>query len=345
MPWSSPHLSLHFGPTEGGAPDALAEPILDLIGRASDTLLVATQQLEHASVVAALLRARSRGVKVRVLLEHDYLTEPEAVDDPLAPSGRNETNREVLSTLYRARIPVRADRTSRLQHTNVLVADGSDALLTSANLTPTGLHANLNHAVRVHDEAIAQAFTTEFEANWADERGSPHGPEPTEVFVDGVRVRVVFGPDHGPEMEVMKQVLKARQTLDFSIFTFSGSSGIDDALIGAHDLGVRVRGVMDGGQGAESFAATPALVEAGIDLHLSKRGDGVRKLHHKLLVADGQVVVLGTFNFTRSAARWNDEALLVLGSPQAPLPTELVAYASDEIERVIRDRAGPADPA
>ncbi len=38
-----------------------------------------------------------------------------------------------------------------------------------------------------------------------------------------------------PEMEIMKQILKAKKHIDFAVFTFAQSSGIDDALISIFD--------------------------------------------------------------------------------------------------------------
>jgi hypothetical protein len=66
---------------------------------------------------------------------------------------------------------------------------------------------------------------------------------------------VLFAPDHNPEMEIMKQMMKARSRIDFAIFTFAKSSGIDDTMIRLRDLGMPIRGVFDGKQGAQNWAA------------------------------------------------------------------------------------------
>ena len=41
-------------------------------------------------------------------------------------------------------------------------------------------------------------------------------------------MKIVFGPEHTPELEIMKQMLKEKKRVDFAIFTFSQSSGIND---------------------------------------------------------------------------------------------------------------------
>jgi hypothetical protein len=59
-----------------------------------------------------------------------------------------------------------------------------------------------------------------------------HGDVPKTYDLAGVPVKVLFAPDHTPELEFMKQMLKVRENGEiwFAIFTFSGSSGIDDAM-------------------------------------------------------------------------------------------------------------------
>jgi hypothetical protein len=56
-----------------------------------------------------------------------------------------------------------------------------------------------------------------------------------------VPVKIAFAPDHAPELELMKQLLTVRADgaqseleggqIAFAIFTFNGSSGIDDTLL------------------------------------------------------------------------------------------------------------------
>jgi hypothetical protein len=56
-----------------------------------------------------------------------------------------------------------------------------------------------------------------------------------------VPVKVLFAPDHTPELEFMKQMLKGAEAganeIVFAIFTFSGSSGIDDTMVALSRVG------------------------------------------------------------------------------------------------------------
>ena len=58
-----------------------------------------------------------------------------------------------------------------------------------------------------------------------------HGDVPKTYDLGGVPTKILFAPDHTPELEIMKQMLKGQHEVVFAIFTFSGSSGIDDTML------------------------------------------------------------------------------------------------------------------
>lgn len=132
-------------------------------------------------------------------------------------------------------------------------------------------------------------------------------------------VKVLFSPDHGPEAEVVKQMLKCPKggMIEFAMFTFMGSSAIDDAMIVLAGADRTIRGIVDRQQGGSPYAASKWLQEAGVELLVpGKQSEtGIRKLHHKLAVVDGSTVIGGSFNYSEPATLYNDEALLVIGSP------------------------------
>ena len=174
-----------------------------------------------------------------------------------------------------------------------------------------------------------------------------HEAKPVEFRLGKLRVKPLFAPRHGPEMEIMKQMLKAASSIDFAMFTFAQSSGIDDTMIRLAGPLDRLRGVLDRAQGAQKWAATEPLKAAGVELFENKAGTGVRKLHHKLMVIDERLVIAGSFNYTGPATTLNDENIIVLGDLEETDPAaeaaqrELAAYALAEIERIITDLSVP----
>lgn len=360
------------GPTELGAADDLESVIVDFIAGAEDSLDIAVQELDSEPIAQAVLDARFRGVSVRVVLEQDYLlTSPLREVEPRQgesleearhrvaweeePGERSlEPNRRILAALLRSDVDVKADYNPAIFHQKFVIRDyrrttrERSAILTgSANFTVTDCHRNLNHLVVFHDVRICKEYVREFEQIRAGRFGrGEHGEVPRAFNLEGVPVKVLFAPDHAPELEIMKQMLKAVARVDFAIFTFSGSSGIDDAMVALADAGRRITGAMDPGQGAQWWAATHDLDKAGIELFFPKRQPAFGKLHHKLVVIDETTTVAGSFNYTAPANDYNDENIFVLGSPYLDLPerkggpvdsdacAELARFFRAEIERI-----------
>ncbi len=148
-------------------------------------------------------------------------------------------------------------------------------------------------------------------------------------------------------MEFIKQMIKAKERIDFAVFTFSQSSGIDDALANSRRLGLKIRGVLDRKQANQRWAAKPTLAEAGVTLFTNKPGTGVRKIHHKLMTIDDQLTIIGSFNYTGPANLTNDENIIVIGNLGETDPTaksaqnELALYARQEIDRIINEQSEP----
>lgn len=218
----------------------------------------------------------------------------------------------------------------------------------STNFTVTDTSTNLNHLVIVHDPGVDRNYEAEYEEIQQGHFGKwneGHDPIPAEVQVSNVRIKTLFAPDHNPEMEIMKQIAKARRRVDFAIFTFASSSGIDDQLVLAKEAGIKIRGALFKSQANQSWAATKTLKEAGLSLFLVPRSGlpepSPRKLHHKLMVIDEQLIIAGSFNYTGAATKLNDENILLLGdldsSNQASIKKqkELAGYALTEIDRII----------
>jgi phosphatidylserine/phosphatidylglycerophosphate/cardiolipin synthase-like enzyme len=346
-------LELHMGPSSLGAPDDLEKAIVDFIDAAKTSLDVAVQEVESRPIAEALVRARQRGLRVRLVMEQDYLREKKARANPFEIGGSLKDNRELFAAMLRASIDARADYNPDIFHQKFIVRDSGGsrrALLTgSTNFTPTctGKHAtrnNLNHVVVLHDQWACNEYDEEFEEIWNGTFGkvrNRHDPSPRKLRIGGICVRALFAPDHAPEMEIMKQILKAKERVDFAIFTFSKSSGIDDALVAVAKGGIKVRGIFDAGQGNRDWAATRMIADGGGEAWLASRKNGLGKLHHKLMVIDGAAIICGSFNYTDPANRLNDENILVIGDVEDENPLaqaaqrELAAIAVQEIDRMI----------
>jgi phosphatidylserine/phosphatidylglycerophosphate/cardiolipin synthase-like enzyme len=357
-------LELYTGPKLLGATDDLDAVIREFVDGAWHTLDVAVQEIDSRSIAEAIIAARARGVRVRLILEGDYLVESEPPADPWAAAGDFEENRVIHAALLRAGVDVITDLNPSIFHQKFAVrdeAESSAAVLTgSANFTRTDTGTNpiisgidggnnLNHVVILHGRSAAGQYGAEFERMRAGTFGQlheRHEPQPREFRLGRMRIKPLFAPRHGPEMEIMKQMLKASRRVDFAMYTFAQSSGIDDTMIRLAG-GLAIRGVLDRGQGSQTWAATRSLREAGVALFTNAPGTGVRKVHHKLMVLDERVTIVGSFNYTGPATTLNDENIIVLGdleeqSASAEAAQRTIAgHALTEIDRIVTDLAQP----
>ncbi|MEJ6402419.1 phospholipase D-like domain-containing protein [Yoonia sp. 2307UL14-13] len=346
MPATVGAITLFMGPDNLGAPDNLEAPIIDFIGAAQEELLVSVQELDHRPIADALIAARRRGVIVRVILEQDYLRELKVpVGDGL---GAREVNRDLLSRILRVGVDAKADYNPSIFHQKFIVRDRTALLTGSTNFTTTGVTKNLNHVAILDDVEVAREYAREFRQmrrGIFGKRSLETPRKPLEGhFVSGVRTKPLFAPDHAPEMEFIKQMIKAEQRIDFAVFTFAQSSGIDDALVNARQKGLAVQGILDRRQANQVWASKGTLVNGGVTLHRNKTGTGVRKVHHKLMVIDDALTIIGSYNYTGPANLVNDENIIVLGDLDLPSgqarddQAVLASFARAEIDRIIADQ-------
>ena len=367
-------IEAYVGPPGLGAADDLEAVIVDFIEGARTKLDIAVQELDSYAIARALLDASWRGVRVTLFLEQDYLRSSlkrdKATHVPIPPAPKpGETqeqalervqwveddtelkeNRRILSALLRSDIETRGDFNPAIFHQKFILRDydegkatnpGNPALLSgSANFTWTDTHVNLNNVVVFRNSYVCRQYEIEFEQLRRGMFGrGMHGDEPKTYDLAGVPVKVLFAPDHTPELEFMKQMLKVKDEGEiwFAIFTFAGSSGIDDTMLALARGGVKIRGVLDPGQAKQTWAVPQWLTHPNIELRIPKK-EGVladlRKVHHKLMVIDDRIVVAGSFNYTKPANEYNDENLFVIGSPHEEV--EGITVEADPVKKVAR---------
>lgn len=123
---------------------------------------------------------------------------------------------------------------------------------------------------------------------------------------------VYFSPDHGAVEAVLGFIERTTRTLDVAIYSLT-HDGIAEALINAHNAGVKVRVLIDTSQAGSQYADDEKLEAAGIEV---RRDHEKGIMHHKFAIADRalaeRAVGLGSFNWTKSAAERNRETWCVI---------------------------------
>ena len=340
-------VAFYAGPHTEGAPDNLEAVIVDFINQAKKRLEIAVQELESRPIAEAIIAARQRHVTVKIVIEQSNLKRSPPKVDPWNSGGKNESNRAVHDAVLRSNIDVKVDYNASIFHQKFIIRDREALLTGSTNFTPTGTHRNLNHVVIVEDPEIAQVYAREFaeiQQGHFGKLNEGHDPHPKELVVSDVPIKVLFAPDRNPEMEIMKQMMKARERIDFAIFNFAKSSGIDDTMLRLLDVKMPITGAFDSRQGAGLVrGGGGGDFQSGWGTLCCKESGGVGKLHHKLMVLDGrQVVIAGSFNYTGPANALNDENIIILGSIEASTQKQrkaqqkIARFARNEIERIIQ---------
>lgn len=148
--------------------------------------------------------------------------------------------------------------------------------------------------------------------------------KPTEVF---------FSPGPDCKVAIISLLASARATLDLCVFTISDDD-ITRAIVEAHRRQVVVRFITDDQKRTDSGSDVEQLVRSGISTRVDRTE---AHMHHKFAIADGSTLLNGSFNWTRSATRVNEENIVVTTEP-AP-----VRAFKAEFER-LWDALAPAPP-
>lgn len=153
---------------------------------------------------------------------------------------------------------------------------------------------------------------------------------------------VYFSPNGGAVEAIAHQIEGAKETIDVAMYAFT-SRTLAWALADAHKRGVEVRVLLDGGFAKNTYSKGVFLHRKGLNVrldrsHLRASGEPDGRMHHKFALMDHRVVVTGSYNWTASAERRNDEVLLIFADDQ-----ELAQTFQAEFER-LWDRGTPFQP-
>lgn len=311
----APLISVYFSDPQSphaqsvrGGPDA---HLAAAIAAARVSVDMAIYDLDLWSVRDALLDAHQRGVLVRLVVESDNLR-----------------RRTELQELQAAGIAVVDDRDQDFMHNKFTIIDRQEVWTGSMNYNVSGAYFNRNNLLRIVSPELAKNYLAEFEEMFLGfdfgDLSPANTPYPQWYFGE-MRVETYFAPEDGVLRRLVALVNAAEESLYFMAFSFT-SDDLAAAVHTAAQRGVQIYGVMDEEQGLNNTGGEyHGFIEAGLDVRL----DGERgAMHHKVLIIDESIVVTGSYNFSNSAERRNDENVLVIENPL------LAAEYLGEFERV-----------
>jgi phosphatidylserine/phosphatidylglycerophosphate/cardiolipin synthase-like enzyme len=124
-------------------------------------------------------------------------------------------------------------------------------------------------------------------------------PVPWEVY---------FSPKGGCTDAIIRELNKAKSSILVQAYSFT-SAPIAKALLGAHKRGIKVEVILDKSQRNDKYSSADFLANSGI---LTKIDEAHNIAHNKVMVIDGEIVITGSFNFTKAAEEKNAENLLII---------------------------------
>lgn len=116
-----------------------------------------------------------------------------------------------------------------------------------------------------------------------------------------------FSPGEDCRRKLLDLLVSARETIDISIFTISDDR-LASAIVSAHKRGIQIRLITDNDKALDQGSDIYSLIDQGIDIRMDKTAN---HMHHKFAVIDKNILVNGSFNWTRSATEYNQENILV----------------------------------
>ena len=99
-----------------------------------------------------------------------------------------------------------------------------------------------------------------------------------------------------------------RRTADICVFTITDNR-IANAIRDAHQRNVRVRIITDDEKASDAGSDVVRLDDLGVPVRTDRSS---YHMHHKYAIFDGDCLVTGSYNWTRSAAEYNEENVVTL---------------------------------
>jgi hypothetical protein len=270
---------------------------------AQSTLDICVYNASDATIATAINDAHNRGVAVRYIADDDVANIILSSLDPNIP------------VVIRDPIP------AGIMHNKFIIVDANSTnnswvMGGSCNWTnPTNLFNDYNNIIFIQDEAIAKAYTLEFEEMWSGTFGTHKSDNtPHKFIVDGKDIEVYFSPSDQTTSKIINMIDNVDYSFEFGLLSFTRDD-IGLAVIAKDgEFGVNIRGIIESENTTGSEFAT--LITAGVNV---KSHMGIPySFHHKYAIADANIlgsdptILTGSHNWSSNAENNSDENTLII---------------------------------
>jgi len=124
--------------------------------------------------------------------------------------------------------------------------------------------------------------------------------------------QVYFSPDGGCTKAIIEQIDNAKSDILIQAYSFTYAP-IAKALVNAHKKGIKIEAILDKSNVTGNYSSATYLSNNGIPVFI----DAAHAIaHNKIIIIDKEIVITGSFNFTKAAEEKNAENLLVIKSKE-----------------------------
>ena len=170
-----------------------------------------------------------------------------------------------------------------------------DELKSFFNLHPSIRKGNAEKLITKINSLDIQNFST-YQALYKFALGEYFQPKP-------VICECHFFPNASNEEKVVSMLRTCKKTLDIAIFSLTLDS-IAEAILEAYQRGIKVRMIADDECAKNKGSNVKLIASVGVPC---KTDNAIYHMHHKFAVLDGSVVIMGSFNWTGQAVKYNQE--------------------------------------
>jgi phosphatidylserine/phosphatidylglycerophosphate/cardiolipin synthase-like enzyme len=252
-------------------------PMVRAIDSAVRSINLTVFRMDDPIIQKALLEAKQRGVRIRVLIAS-------------SANGWEEKNQKLLKDAKKAGISTRepsGDSKKARYHYKVMTVDDSTALIFTFNPTRENLHYTRDFGVELYNPRVASELNRLFDADWDDMPFTPDADSPLLISPFNSR-------------EKMRALLESAQK---SIHV--ADAKVEDPAI-LQLLSEKARG------GIEVRILGDQKHKSGLPSMIESRATPRFKLHAKCVIVDGSKAVLGSMNLrTESFDRRREVGILI----------------------------------
>ena len=274
-------------------PDDTAKPILDAIDGAKKSIRVKMFLFSDPSLLAAVIKARQRGIIVRIML------------NPARRSGESE-NSGTSKRLKAAHIEViDSNPEFAVTHEKSMVVDDETAFIHSLNWDTKNLTETRDYAVvTTHGPEVDEIIKC-FEADWKR--------KPFHVDEDS---HLIWCNANGRD-RIARFIDDAKHTLFVQNERYQDSL-IIERLVRAHERGVKIHVLarpahkLKAAKLIEGVEGIRIMDDVGIKIHKLKH----LKLHGKILLADHARAIVGSINLTPGSFDSRRELAIEVHDPE-----------------------------